>query len=190
VTQNGEAIKFSIIHKTIPMLNEEKWHVLQVKPRSEKKVGQRLRDLGFESCVPTQKQLRKWSDRKKMVEMVLFNNYVFVATDQKHRNEVYQVGNVFGYLSFSGKAAILSDKEVKMIKQLCRLIEPVQISYDGIKVGDEVEVITGTLMGMYGKVIALNGSSKLQLALPSLHCFAHVELKEVEVRKVTRSAEG
>ncbi|AEE48491.1 transcription termination/antitermination protein NusG [Haliscomenobacter hydrossis] len=167
------------------MLNEEKWHVLQVKPRSEKKVGQRLRDLGFESCVPTQKQLRKWSDRKKLIDVVLFNNYVFVATDQQRRNEVYQVGNIFGYLQFGGRAALLTDKEVAMIKQFGHISEPVSISYDGFSRYDEVEIISGSLTGFRGIVTAVNGATRLQLALPSLHCFANVELKQTEIRRVT-----
>lgn len=166
------------------MLNEEKWHVLQVKPRSEKKVGSRLRDLGFESCVPTQKQLRKWSDRKKMVEMVLFNNYVFVATDQKRKSEVYQVGNVFGYLQFGGRPALLTEKEVAMIKQFGQIPEPVSISYDGFSMYDEVEIISGSLAGFRGLVTAINGTTRIQLALPSLQCFANVEVKNIEVKKI------
>jgi len=169
------------------MLNEEKWHVLQVKPRSEKKVGQRLRDLGFESCVPTQKQLRKWSDRKKMVEMVLFNNYVFVATDQKRKAEVFKAGNVFGYLQLGGRAALLTEKEVAMIKRLGNITEPVSISYGGLTKHDEVEIISGSLAGFRGIVTAINGATRIQLALPGLHCFAQVELKGLEVKRVEKN---
>jgi transcription antitermination factor NusG len=161
-----------------------KWHVLQVKPRSEKKVGQHLAGLGFEVCVPTQKQLRRWSDRKKLVEVVLFTNYVFVATDDKRRNEVFKVGHIFKYIHFAGEIATLSDKEIAMVKQIGQLRETVQISYEGFKIGEEVEILTGSLAGFYGKVTAVNGTSKLQLALPSLHCFANVELMQTGVRKL------
>lgn len=166
------------------MLNEEKWHVLQVKPRSEKKVGQRLRDLGFESCVPTQKQLRKWSDRKKMVEMVLFNNYVFVATDQKRKAEVFKAGNIFGYLQFGGRLAVLTDSEVTMVKRLSNLVEPVQITYEGFQLYEEVEILSGTLAGLRGVITAVQGTSRVQLALPSMQCFANVEVKGVEVKRL------
>jgi transcription antitermination factor NusG len=162
-----------------------KWHVLQVKPKSEKKVGQRLLDLGFESCVPTQIQLRNWSDRKKKVDVVLFNNYVFVATDEERKNKVFQAGNIYGYLRFGGKAAVLSDKEVVMVKQLSRLTEPVQITYDGFRLDEEVEILTGSLAGLRGVVKAIHGGSRIQLALPSLQCFANVEMKGIEVRKLT-----
>lgn len=168
-----------------PNPSATKWHVLQVKPKSEKKVGQRLLELGFESCVPTQKQLRNWSDRKKMIEVVLFNNYVFVATDPQHKNEVFRAGNIYGYLNFGGRAAVLTENEVSMVKRLSRLAEPIQITYEGFRLYEEVEILSGTLAGLRGVVTAINGATRLQLALPSLHCFANVELKQTEIRRIT-----
>lgn len=164
--------------------SDVKWHVLLVKPKSEKKVEQKLAQLGFEACVPTQKVVRKWSDRRKKIDQILFSNYVFVATNLRRKNEVYQVNNVNGYLSFAGKAAVLNEKEVLLIKRLCQLIEPVRISYDQLNVGDEVEILEGSLSGFRGKVRALNGTSSVQLTLPSLNCFASVEFKETELKKI------
>jgi transcriptional antiterminator RfaH len=193
VTQQGEAVGKNTIspnpqHFTMHQPNisvvEASWHALLVKPRTEKKVGQRLGELGFEACVPTQMQLRQWSDRRKKVEVVLFNNYVFVATDAKHRNEVFQAGHILKYVQFGGRIATLSEKEVAMIKQLGRLTEPVQISYDGFSPGEEVEILSGSLAGFRGKVTAVHGGSRIQLALPSLQCFAQVEVKGEEVRRV------
>jgi transcription termination/antitermination protein NusG len=163
-----------------------KWHVLLVKPRSEKKVGQRLSDLGFEACVPTQKQVRKWSDRKKTVEVVLFTNYVFVATDPKRRNDVFQAGHVLKYIHFAGNIATLSEKEVAMVKRFGQIADPVHISYDGFQPGEEVEILTGSLAGFRGKVTAVNGNSRLQLALPSLQCFASVEVRGEELKRVAQ----
>lgn len=156
------------------------------KAKIRKKVEQRLTQLGFDACVPTQRTISKWSDRRKMIEKVLFSNYVFVATEGQRRNEVFQVQHVNGYLNFGGRAAILSDKEVVLIKKLCCWIQPVQITYDQLKVGDEIEIVEGNLSGLRGKVIALNGVSKVQLALPTLNCFANIEVKAVELKKITK----
>lgn len=161
-----------------------KWHVLLVRPRSEKRVGQRLGDLGFEACVPTQFQMRQWSDRRKKVEVVLFNNYVFVATDAKRRNEVFQAGHILKYVQFAGRIATLSDKEAAMIKRLAHLEVSVEITYESFRVGEAVEVLTGPLAGYCGTVTAVSGNTRLQLALPSLQCFAQVEVKGEEVRRV------
>jgi len=160
------------------------WYVLYVKPRTEKMVGQKLAILGFEVCVPTQKQLRNWSDRRKMVEVVLFPNYVFVATNSQRRNDVFKVGHVLKYIHTCGKIATLTEKEITMVQQLGKLVNPVSISYQGFGVGEEVEIITGCLMGYCGKIVAINGVSKIQVALAGLQCFANVELKQAEIRRV------
>jgi len=159
-----------------------KWHVLLVRPRSERKVGQRLCVLGFDACVPTQLQYRQWSDRRKKVEVVLFNNYVFVAADPCRHNDVFFAGNVIKYLSFGGHIAALSEKEAAMIRQLGHLEAPVHITYDGMQAGDEVEILNGSLAGFCGKIVAKTSETRLQLALPGLHCFANVELKGAELR--------
>ena len=173
-----------------PNPSATKWHVLQVKPKSEKKVGLRLKEMGFESCVPTQKQLRNWSDRKKFIEVVLFNNYVFVATDPQHKNEVFRAGNIYGYLNFGGRAAVLTENEVTMVKRLSNLAEPIQITYEGFRLYEEVEVLSGSLAGLRGVITAVHGASRVQLALPSMQCFANVEVKGVEVRKVNNQVKS
>jgi transcription antitermination factor NusG len=85
---------------------EPKWYVLQVRPRSEKKVEQQLKKLGVEACVPTQKQVRLWSDRKKVVDSVLFNNFVNLAPCK----DIFDlISNVLKYVSPVKRIATLSD---------------------------------------------------------------------------------
>ncbi|MBV6425952.1 MAG: Transcription antitermination protein RfaH [Haliscomenobacter sp.] len=160
------------------------WQVLVVRPRSEKKTGQRLRELGFEACVPTQWQYRQWSDRRKKVEVVLFPNYVFIAADPARHNEVFRAGNIMRYLSLGGRIAALSEREVAMIKQLACLEAPVSIAYEGFRAGDEVEILGGSLAGYRGLVTGQNGARRLQVALPGLGCFAEVELRDTELLKI------
>ncbi|MCG8326437.1 MAG: UpxY family transcription antiterminator [Chitinophagales bacterium] len=163
---------------------DHNWYVLYVKPKSERKVGERLKSLGFEVCVPTQKIVRQWSDRKKVIEVVVFPNYVFVASDSKRRNMVFEVGNVFKFVQFGGRAAVLTEKDIHMVQQLGNQPRPVTIDYEGFGIGEEVEIISGSLTGYKGIIKAVNGNSRIKLALPSLCCFASVELNGVEVRKI------
>jgi transcription antitermination factor NusG len=160
------------------------WHVLIVKSRTEKKVGKRLADLGFEVCVPVQRQVRQWSDRKKLTEMVLFNGYVFIAMDEKRRGEVYQAWPSLKFLQFSNRLARLTEREVGIVKRLAYCAHPVSISYADLQVGERVEIVSGSLAGLQGIIRARDGQSKIHLALPSLGCFACVQLKGEMVRRV------
>ena len=105
------------------------WQVLVVRSRSEKKVGQRLQDMGFQTCVPTQWQYRQWSDRRKKVEVVLFKNYVFIAADPKRRNLVFREPNVLKYLRFGDCEATLTEEEVGMVRGIETLDVPGQITH-------------------------------------------------------------
>lgn len=155
-----------------------------VRPRAEKKVGRRLHEMGFEACVPTQIQYRLWSDRRKKVEVVLFNNYVFVAPEPSRHNEVFLAGNVLKYLRIGNQIATLSEQEAKMIRQLGHLEAPVHITYEGFEAGDEVEIHSGSLAGFQGIVSGKCGGARLQLALPGLGCFAMVEVEDTELKRI------
>jgi len=162
------------------------WQVLVVRSRSEKKVGQRLQDMGFQTCVPTQWQYRQWSDRRKKVEVVLFKNYVFIAADPKRRNLVFRDPNVLKYLRFGDRVATLTEEEARMVQGIKKLDVPVHITYDGLQAGEEVEILEGSLAGLRGQVLEVSGEQCIKLALPSLGCFAEVELKSSGVNRVKK----
>jgi transcription antitermination factor NusG len=189
---NGEAM----LKKPYPMINtallNAPWYILQVRPRSEKQVCEHLKALAKEEkgrpalnlvvCVPTQRQLHQWSDRRKWVDMVLFSRYVFISIAPSSRNEVFISPHILGYLRSDGRDAILTDKEVALIKGMSGLAAPIQITYESCCVGDRVEVLSGPLMGHYGWVRAVKGKSRLVLELPSLGCFVHVEVGDEEIK--------
>ncbi len=164
---------------------EPQWHVLLVRPRSEKKVEQQLKLLGVEACVPTQKLVKQWSDRKKVVDTVLFNNYVFVSTLPTQHNVVFELGNVvIKYLSFGKQIANLSERDIELVKKLANLTTPVHITYQSLQKGDLVEIQNGCLMGRQGHIVSVNGAEKIQVEVEQLQCFGLVEMRGVEVRRV------
>ena len=158
------------------------WYALYVKPRYEKKVASRLQEMGFEVCVPTQVICRQWSDRRKKIEKVLFERYVFVATNQKRKHEVFLAGHIYRFVQSQGKAIALSPKEIELIQRLATCHESVDISHAAFTPGKEVEIIRGTLRGFRGTVISVQGKSKVQLTLPGLGFFAQVEIDLVSLQ--------
>ena len=153
------------------------WHALVVRPRTERKAARLLAEQGFETCVPVQRQLRQWSDRRKWVESVLFNNYVFVASPARRRLEVFHTGLALKYVSFSGQVAILSAQEVELIKRLDGAEMSVQVhDIPLMRPGEVVEILRGRLAGYHGVVVGMSGKLRVRLRLASLGCFAEVEV--------------
>lgn len=154
------------------------WNVLYTKPRTEKKVAERLRDENLEIFCPLVKEVRQWSDRKKKVEIPLFNSYVFVKIKEKQRNVVFNCPGVIRYLYWLGKPAIVRDDEIDTIKKWLN-----NESYDSFKVenlnrGDRIKIKSGVFKDNEG-IIEYVGNDHLKLLLSSLGCAVIVKLKEL-----------
>nr|WP_321521461.1 UpxY family transcription antiterminator [uncultured Macellibacteroides sp.] len=54
------------------------WYVLYTFPRAEKQVKERIDKEGVTCWLPLHRSPRVWSDRVKLVDVPLFNSYIFV----------------------------------------------------------------------------------------------------------------
>lgn len=52
------------------------------------------------------------------------------------------------------------------------------ISTEIISTGDEVEIISGPMKNQRGRILYMNGNTKVQIAIPSLGNFAYVIVKQ------------
>jgi len=163
--------------------NEKNWYVLVTANRAERKVGARLSNFELENFVPIHLKLRQWHDRKKWVEVPLFNNYIFVFTDEKRRQEVFKVTGIMKYLSIAGNLCKVRASEIERIKLLCSYTGKVHIEEGSLKKGDEVEILEGHFIGFRGHLIKEANSTKLKISIASLNCFAVVEVEKANVRK-------
>jgi len=118
------------------------WYALYTRPRHEKKVFEQLTEKGVESFLPVVERMRQWKDRKKKVQIPLFNSYVFVKIDLKDRYTSLQTYGVVRLISFGGKPAAIPDWQ---IEQLQRVIEhPDTLELENyLREGDWVEVVDG-----------------------------------------------
>ena len=160
------------------------WNVLYVYSRCEKKVSHCLTEMGFTTLVPTQIQRKRWSDRWKKQEVILFKNYVFVKTNRRNKNRVFHAGSIYRYVQFEGQPATVSPREIQLIQNIGKANQPVEIACESFHVGEQVEITNGPLAGHQATITRCQGSRKLLLHLPNLHCFAKVELADVAVRRV------
>ena len=118
------------------------------------------------------------------MEVILFPNYVFLATDLKRREEPLKLKHVVQYVRFGGQIARLSEKEVELIRQISNCPRPVEIISGTLSPGEMVEITKGPLQSFHGRIRSVNGGTRLQIEIPSLQCFAQVEVGMGEVRRV------
>ena len=144
----------------------KKWHAIYVHSRAEKKVHSELVLKGIESFLPLQRQLRQWSDRKKWVEMPLISGYVFVRITRAEYDAVLQIDNVMQYVRFEGKAAIIRDQDIELLKRMLGQSEAeVEITMEELQPGMLVEIIAGPMMGLKGELVSYRGNNKVALRI-------------------------
>ena len=152
------------------------WYVLYTKPKWEKKVADKLKEMGIKAYCPTTFRVRQWSDRKKKVEMPLFSSYVFVQIEERERNAVFAVSGVIRYLFWLGKPAIVRDQEIQAIQQWLSEPSSFDVEVRTWQAGDRVVLEQGVFKDQLAVVQEVKSSSCV-LVLEALGCVLRVERK-------------
>ena len=113
------------------------WYVLHTKPRSEKKVEDKLLSMGINAYCPTRSEIRFWSDRKKRIQVPILPSMVLVNIDDKDINRVFESAGVTRYMFWLGKRAVVRQSEVDILKKyLNGDYNLINSRLSNIKVGD------------------------------------------------------
>lgn len=131
------------------------WVAVYTRPRSEKKVAKVLEASGVEVYLPIQTQIRKWSDRKKKIEVPVIPMVVFVKVNECQIANISQHSLVIKFISRPGenKAACIPEIQINNLKFILGQSDiPVEFDSDPYKINDSVEVIRGYFKGLKGEI--------------------------------------
>ena len=131
------------------------WVAIYSKPNSEKKLAQELTKIGMESYVPIQSQLRKWSDRKKKVGVVIIPMIVFAKICISDVSLIRTRPHVIRILSLPGQRqpAIIPDEQIERLKFMLKNANAdVSFVSDVYRKNDLVKVVRGNLIGLVVQV--------------------------------------
>lgn len=131
------------------------WKVIYVSSRAEKKVAERLSQQGIECYVPLKKEMKQWSDRKKVVESPMINGYVFVKPTNMQRDAVLQNQGVLNYVRYNGGDANVRENEIDALRSIEEKGYHVQGEFTtAFSQGDKVKIEYGPFKGLFGSVKA------------------------------------
>lgn len=164
----------------------EHWKVLYVGSRKEKSVAELLGREGIEYYLPLIKKMRQWSDRKKMVEMPLFNSYVFVRPTAMQRDKALQVPGVVKYLRYNDGDAQVRENEIELIRTLISGGRDMSSFDDGqqFSAGEEIEVISGPMKGLQGLVMHNSSGQYLKIQFSGMGNGLNVFVMKGEIKKI------
>jgi transcriptional antiterminator RfaH len=145
-----------------------KWYAVYTNPRAEKLVHGRLEEAEIEAFLPLQKTYRQWSDRKKLVIKPLLSSYVFVKVLQRQFPVVFQVPGVVRFVSFDGKPVAIPQNQIDNLRLLVNSDAEIEVTSELLAKGDNVEVTSGSLMGLTGELISFGGKKKVVVRIDRL----------------------
>ncbi len=162
-----------------------RWYALHTRARHEKVVEQRLREQGMETFLPTVKEVHRWSDRKKTVEVPLFSCYVFVrcGLTPEDRTQIYRVDSILGFVGVHGTGSPIPDEQIENVRSVLSQTAPWR-SHPFLKAGQRVRVCGGALDGVEGVFLSENGDHSLIISVDVIQRSLAVRIDGYDVRPI------
>lgn len=167
--------------ESLPMIppSPDAWFVLQVAPRSERRVASVLEYKGYESLAPTYHVRRRWSDRVKTLEAPLFPGYVFVRTQGAPSGLMCSTAGVVRLLSVGGRPCPVPTVEIDAILRLTRAGAPEPIPY--CTLGQKVKITDGPFAGTVGIIKQIRGRTSLIVSVQLIDQSIGIDVSEFQV---------
>jgi transcription antitermination factor NusG len=155
--------------------NQPVWRALTVKSRQEQIASQNLRGRGLEEFLPLYSSKRTWSDRTKLIDLPLFPGYVFCRVPDAQRLLAVSAPGVASIVRFGGQDAVVEEHEIDGIRRMLAAGLPVE-PWPHVRAGHVVEIHSGPLSGLRGKVVREKGLWRLVVNVELLHRSVSAEL--------------
>jgi transcription antitermination factor NusG len=163
----------------------EKWFAVQTRARHEKVAVQRLADKGVTTFLPLVKQVHRWSDRRKTIELPLFSCYVFakLAPRNDERLRVLLVDGVLRFVGPRGQATPIPDEQIDTIRTLVEEQLP-HCHHPFLKTGQRVRIRSGALDGVEGILVSRIGERSLVISLDAIQRSLAVRIEGYDVEPI------
>jgi transcription antitermination factor NusG len=169
----------------IQQLNLPRWYAVHTRAKHEKKVTAELQQRGMKAFLPAAREVRRWSDRRQVIETPLFPCYVFVHTDLAvaPRMTVLQTAGVFRFVGFSHGPVPIPDAQIEGVQAV--LAKHLPVSLCGfIKIGDKVRIRGGALDGVEGVLTGRNGERRLIISIDLIQQSMAVIVEGYDIERV------
>lgn len=139
---------------------------------------------GYEVYLPLKRELRQWSDRKKMVEVPLINSYIFVRFVENERKAIYEVNGVVGFVNDMGKPAVISEREMENMRRAVDSKADFEVKQGVLHVGEAVRITSGPLAGVEGHISEIKGDRKLHITISEIGYTLIIDIRNDNYEKI------
>jgi len=160
------------------------WYALQTRYRFERKVTSQLQHQGVETFLPLLKEVHLWSDRRKLVDTLLFPGYTFVRLNFSPLipKKILQIQGLIGLITFAGEAAPVPAKQIDDLRTLLSQKVPCAL-HPFLKVGQRVRICNGSLDGLEG-ILEETGRKKLVISIAAIQRALAITIEGYELQLI------
>ena len=161
------------------------WGFIYTRPRAEKKLAQRLIDMGIRSYLPLMKKMRKHNRGKVITMIPMFTSYVFLEIPNLYYSNIRRLPEVLT-LDLPEKPEIqeMLIADLNRVRK-CELLadERKVIVNPGIQPGKTVLITSGSFAGTEAVVLRRRKELHVIVNLPILgqHCDCEFKADELEL---------
>ena len=163
------------------------WVAARVQMCLEKRIATKLTRLGYENFVPVQREIHRWSDRRKAIDRVVLPTVVFLRADEREQQALIRFSFINYLISYPGerRAASIPDIQMERFRKMLQCREStVNIEAAPLTVGEEVVITGGSLRGLCGELVRVQeGQSHVIVRIGALGC-ASIDLPSNFVARV------
>ncbi|WP_455663845.1 UpxY family transcription antiterminator [Phocaeicola sp.] len=150
------------------------WYVALVQMNCEKTVEKKLQAVGFQTFLPVQTEIHRWSDRKKKIDRIVIPMMLFVKLSSEEIKKVRNFSFVYKLLTAPGESvpAVIPEEQIDQFKfMLGNSDSEITIEPLTVQKGDKVRVRRGSLRGLTGYAgNSSDGKSKILVVIDYLGC--------------------
>jgi transcription antitermination factor NusG len=163
------------------------WYAVCTAANREKRVADQFRERCVEHFLPTYESLRKWKDRRKMLDRPLFPGYLFVHIALCERIRVVQVPGVAYLVGFNGRPAAVDEKDIESIR-LAIALRVRLAPHPYLTAGCRVRICRGPFEGAEGVMVRQSKSFRVVLSLSMIQSSVAVEVHAEDIEPLPANA--
>ena len=165
------------------------WFALTVHPKHEQSAERGLRHQGFEVYLPVCRSRRRWSDRTKMLDMVLFPGYIFCRFAAQDKLRVMTSTSVRGVVRSGRDPVPVDDAEIASIRSLIASGRPVDVC-PYLSIGQHVRISHGPFESVRGVILRSDEHWRVVVSVEALGCSVSVEVDANQVSPDKKPAQS
>ena len=158
-----------------------KWHVIYLKPRTEKKMAEFSKKLGFNHYLPLRRETKIYQRRKVTVDKPVFPGYFFVAFDHAGRVELLKTNNIVHIIDVLNQRQFL--EQLVQVRRALR-VDPELEAVKGLTRGKFVRITAGPFQGIEGCVVSLKSANMVRLNVDMIGQAIEVEVDKAYIESL------